>query len=120
MTMLRGTPRTRKGLLGLATLALVGASASAGAAPGRPGEPKSGLSIAQKLCSGCHMVAPGSNSTAQPGIPSFPAIAGHEGQTAERLAGIIIVPHPPMPTIQLTMTEIRDVVAYIMSLKSDK
>jgi hypothetical protein len=37
--------------------------------------------------------------------------------TAERLAGAIIVPHPAMPGVQLTAAEIRDVVAYILSLK---
>jgi mono/diheme cytochrome c family protein len=44
-------------------------------------------------------------------------IAKRSGVTAERLAGRIIVPHPAMPNMQLTVPEIRDIVAYILSLK---
>jgi hypothetical protein len=52
-------------------------------------------------------------------VPSFPAIANRPGATAERLAGKIIVPHPAMPGVPLTVSEIRDIVTYIMSLKRD-
>jgi mono/diheme cytochrome c family protein len=51
--------------------------------------------------------------------PPFPAIANRKDQTPQRLAGAIIIPHPEMPTIQLTMSEIRDIVAYIMSLRTE-
>jgi hypothetical protein len=37
--------------------------------------------------------------------------------TPERLAGRIIIPHPPMTATQLTVAEMRDIIAYIMSLK---
>ena len=76
-----------------------------------------GHELAARLCSGCHIVAPGSASTANPDIPTFAAIAGRADTTPERLAGRIIVPHPPMPNTQLTIAEIRDIIAYIMSLK---
>jgi hypothetical protein len=39
------------------------------------------------------------------------------GQTAEAIAGRIVIPHPPMPQIQLTRLEIGDVAAYILSLR---
>jgi hypothetical protein len=51
------------------------------------------------------------------GRTSFPAIAGRPGSTAEYLAGKIIVPHPAMPGVALTADEIRDIVAYIVTLK---
>jgi hypothetical protein len=38
-------------------------------------------------------------------------------QTAERLAGRLMAPHPPMPDASLTAAEIRDLAAYILSLK---
>ena len=38
-------------------------------------------------------------------------------QSPERIAGRIVVPHPPMPQIEVTRNEIRDLAAYIMSLK---
>jgi mono/diheme cytochrome c family protein len=44
-------------------------------------------------------------------------IGNKPGVTAEHLAGRIIIPHPAMPGVPLTSTEIRDIVAYIMSLK---
>ena len=50
-------------------------------------------------------------------VPSFRAIAGRPNHTPERLQAIIMAPHRPMPTIPLEMSEIRDVVAYILSLK---
>lgn len=39
------------------------------------------------------------------------------GGTPEQIAGRIIVPHPEMPGVSLTAAEIRDIVAYIVSLK---
>jgi hypothetical protein len=48
-------------------------------------------------------------------VPSFSAIAGR-GWTAERLQAYIATPHRPMPGVTLQAPEIRDVVAYILSL----
>lgn len=50
-------------------------------------------------------------------VPGFPAIANRPGGTPEQIAGRIIVPHPEMPGVSLTAAEIRDIVAYIVSLK---
>jgi hypothetical protein len=50
-------------------------------------------------------------------VPSFPVIANRAGTTAEHLAGRIIVPHPAMPRVALTAGEIRDIVAYILTLE---
>jgi hypothetical protein len=50
-------------------------------------------------------------------VLSFPSIANRPGVTAESLAGRIIVPHPAMPNVQLTVRELREVIAYILSLK---
>jgi mono/diheme cytochrome c family protein len=36
------------------------------------------------------------------------------------IAGGIIMPHPAMPGVQLTVPEIRDIVAYILSLEPRK
>jgi hypothetical protein len=45
------------------------------------------------------------------------SIANCPGITAEGLAGAIIIRLPAMPTVQLVRGEIRDVTAYILSLK---
>lgn len=79
---------------------------------------KAGQEIASKLCSGCHIVeAKAANAAVPADVPSFAAIANKPGQTAETIAGRIVVPHPPMPTINLTREEIGDVAAYILTLR---
>jgi mono/diheme cytochrome c family protein len=83
-------------------------------------DPKRGQDLAARLCSGCHIVAPGSAGTANADVPTFAAIAGRADPTAERLAGRIIVPHPPMPNTQLTVAEMRDIISYILSLKPQR
>ena len=55
-----------------------------------------------------------------PDVPSFAAIAKQPDATAERLAGRIIGHHPAMPKTQLTVAEIRDVIAYVLALKPDR
>ncbi len=79
---------------------------------------KTGRKIAEKLCVGCHTVgAEASGSTVAADVPSFARIASKPGQTAQGIAGAIVVPHPPMPQIQLTREEIGDIAAYILTLK---
>lgn len=79
-------------------------------------DPAAGREVAERLCSNCHAVTPDAQST-RADVPPFGAIARLPDQTAERLAGRIIIPHPSMPSVQLTIDEIRNVVAYILSLK---
>ena len=79
---------------------------------------KTGKTIVEKLCVGCHIVGPEAASASVPAdVPSFAHIASMPGQTAQSIAGAIVVPHPPMPQIQLTREEIGDVAAYILTLK---
>lgn len=93
-------------------------SATAGAQPGLA-DKRNGQTLAERLCSNCHLVSPEAKFTGTQVAPGFAAIASLPGQTPERIAGRIIVPHPEMPTISLTMNELRDIVAYIMSLRED-
>jgi cytochrome c len=81
------------------------------------GDAKRGQELSQRVCSGCHSVSPGSAATVIADVPTFAAIASRPDITAERLAGRIIVPHPPMPNVQLTVAEMRDIIAYILSLR---
>lgn len=82
------------------------------------GDPARGREFAAKLCAACHAVSlPAAATTTNPDLLSFPAIAKRPGVTAEHLAGRIIIPHPAMPDTQLKVSEIRDIIAYILSLK---
>lgn len=101
----------------LAALLATWATPAAAMSTGLPADASNGQAIAERLCSSCHAVGAGNGST-RADVPPFITIANLPGQTPERVAGRIIVPHPEMPSVQLTISEIRDVVAYILSLRS--
>jgi mono/diheme cytochrome c family protein len=88
-----------------------------GYAQTRTGDPSRGREVAQRVCATCHIIAPGQAGAATVGIPTFPAIARRPEQTVERLMSKMMVPHPPMPAIALTADEMRDIAAYILSLR---
>jgi mono/diheme cytochrome c family protein len=76
-----------------------------------------GRELAKRVCTNCHVTDREPSSSVRTDIATFPAMADRIGVTAEQLAGAIIIPHSAMPSVQLTTQEIRDVVAYILSLK---
>jgi mono/diheme cytochrome c family protein len=77
-----------------------------------------GQEIAERACAGCHATNGGQRSTIQgTDVPSFRAIATQPNQTPQTLQSFIMTPHRPMPGIPLTLAEIDDVAAYILSLK---
>ncbi len=76
-----------------------------------------GQGIAERACAGCHAMNGGQGSIIQGRVvPSFRAIAGL-GWSAERLQSFIMTPHRPMPATPLDLSEVRDLSAYILSLK---
>jgi len=99
----------------------IAALLAASPAPAQPGlsDKGHGRDLAERLCSNCHLASRDAKFSGTQMAPPFPAIANRKDQTPQRLAGAIIIPHPEMPTIQLTMSEIRDIVAYIMSLRTE-
>jgi len=106
----------------LCVLSAIGVPATAQTA----GDPASGLRLAQKICSACHIVA--RNQDMMPNLrnpaPSFFSIADHSGVTAEKLQDFIQKTHrafangTDMPSPELTPEQTRDVVSYILSLRS--
>lgn len=101
----------------IAAAAVALSAAAVFSAPTKLGDADRGRELAVRLCAGCHVVAPDAGATVNADIPSFAAIAAMPGMNEERMAGRIVVPHPPMPDAQLTVTELRDVIVYIQSLK---
>jgi len=89
-------------------------------AAAQPANPEHGHELAQRLCVNCHVVDKNPSGPLRTDVPSFATIAARPGASAEKIAGAIIIPHPAMPGVQLTVAEIRDIVAYILSLKSQK
>ena len=102
------------------SVACVGAIATTALAQTKLAKQKQGRQIAERLCSNCHDVSPNAGSTVSHPARSFKSIAGRPGQSPTRLAGAIIIPHPEMPNVALTRVEIRNVVAYIQSLKASE
>jgi mono/diheme cytochrome c family protein len=80
---------------------------------------KRGHELAARLCTNCHVIDRQASGSVRADVPTFRVIANRSGVTAERIAGAIIIPHPAMPGVQLTTPEIRDLVAYILSLKQN-
>ena len=78
---------------------------------------QNGLERSKLWCAHCHVVEPGSETAAQSDVPTFQSIAERPGQTVEKSENGILQPHPPMPDLQLSREEIRDLALYIMSLK---
>ena len=79
------------------------------------GDPENGRAIARQWCAGCHVVEAG-----QPGgdaAPTFPAIANDPNRYPKALRAWLSNPHPPMPNLQLSRSEIDDVVAYLETLR---
>ena len=82
-----------------------------------PGDVERGRELAERVCSNCHKVKADPAAPVSTDVLSFPSIANRPGVSAGLLAGRIIVPHPAMPNVQLTVRELREVIAYILSLK---
>jgi cytochrome c len=105
-------------LLGLVPSVLLAVPVMAQTAAVTP-DAATGLQLARALCTNCHMVEPG-GQTALADVPPFMAIARRPGQTADRIQGFIMHPHPPMPEIQLTRQDLANLAAYIQTLAAKK
>lgn len=77
----------------------------------------SGEQIAKTWCSGCHLVGRAGQTVANDATPSFVSIAQNNTTTSAGLAAFLSTPHANMPNYALTRDEIREVSAYIMSLR---
>jgi mono/diheme cytochrome c family protein len=75
---------------------------------------KHGATIAQRWCATCHIVT-SDQKTGSADVPPFADIARRK-TNAKALAAFLADPHPKMPDMHLTRTEIEDIVAYIRSL----
>lgn len=83
-------------------------------------DPGRGRELSESLCSTCHIVDASPGNIAKSDISSFFSIANRVDQSRARLASAIIFPHPEMPKVSFTNSELRDVISYIMSLREKK
>jgi mono/diheme cytochrome c family protein len=90
------------------------------------GDAEAGLSVASEVCAACHAILRGEGTLAEPPpLPfeelrayPFEDIANTPGVTATVLFVWMSTSHPTMPDIVLDVEEMRDVVAYILSLNA--
>ena len=75
-----------------------------------------GREIAKAWCTQCHVVEPEGAGFAQSDVPTFDEIANRAGQSVGRVENFLIDPHPPMPNLQLSREEMRNLATYILSL----
>lgn len=97
-------------LVALALMLLAATSHHAAA-----GDAANGGLIAKRWCTACH-VASTEQKRSDVAAPSFASIA-RKRQRPERLTAFLSAPHPTMPDMALSRSEIADIVAYIGSLR---
>jgi mono/diheme cytochrome c family protein len=98
--------RSRYALAALLSALLFSGAAAADA--------KRGATIAKRWCAACHVVTSDQKSGSAD-VPSFADIA-RRSVDAKALAAFLMDPHPRMPDMHLSRTEIDAIVTYIRSL----
>ena len=76
-----------------------------------------GNRLARTLCTTCHLIGEPTEHPVPADVPSFIGIANRQGQTLDHLSSWLADPHPPMPNLNLTRKEVRDLAGYIFSLR---
>jgi mono/diheme cytochrome c family protein len=97
-------------------LTLVGAAARA---QEDVGDSEKGHAFALTICAKCHAVDADQATSPNPSAPTFKRIAAEPGMTATALFVILQNPHREMPDLILEREEMRNVVAYILTLKAN-
>jgi mono/diheme cytochrome c family protein len=70
----------------------------------------------RRWCSSCHQVT-ADQQRSKAGAPPFTTIAQSPGFNGDRLARLMLSPHPNMAKLALSRTAVDDIAAYILSLK---
>ena len=88
-----------------------------GAAAQESGDLAAGLEFARSVCAECHAVEENVRTSPNPLAPAFEEIASVPGMTTAALIVVLSNPHREMPDLIIDRDELRDVAAYILSLK---
>ncbi len=76
-----------------------------------------GKAIAERWCTDCHVVEREQKSPATDQAPPFASIARTPEFGANKLAILLLAPHPNMPKLALSRSEVADLAEYILTLK---
>ena len=107
--------------LNVTALAVCALALAVSAAPARAqppgGDADAGHALAKSWCSSCHVVGPEQQHAGNDAVPSFAAIAAMPSTTTMSLRAFLHTPHPPMPDLQLSHTQVEDIATYILGLR---
>lgn len=101
------------------TLTFVGCcalSAALGSAASLAADADHGKTLANRWCSSCHVMQ-NDQKLATDQAPPFASIAKMPAFDANKLAFLLLKPHPNMPSLSLSRVEIADIADYIATLK---
>ena len=76
-----------------------------------------GKDIAKRWCTGCHVVEREQKRPAIDQAPPFASIARTPEFGADKLAMLLLKPHPNMPQLALSRAEVANLAEYILTLK---
>jgi mono/diheme cytochrome c family protein len=100
---------------GVAAFAITGAAS--GALAQGAGDAAKGHAFAQHICTECHNIEKGQRPSPNGLAPNFETIAKTPGLTAIALTAALRTSHRTMPNIIIPDDDLRDVVAYVLSLQ---
>lgn len=81
---------------------------------------EAGLAYAKEVCAKCHAVLVNEELSPLPEAPAFQTVADTPGMTALALSVWLQSSHPTMPNIVLEQDDMRNVIAYITSMKKPR
>jgi mono/diheme cytochrome c family protein len=109
----QGEQQMKRLMLGAVLLA-----ASVSQVEAQEGDVAAGVAYAKQVCAECHAVLPNEQISPLAQAPTFQKVANLPGMTEMALSVWLQSSHPTMPNIILKPDDLRNVVAYIESLKS--
>ncbi len=86
------------------------------ATPSLAADADHGKEIAKRWCASCHLVQRGQTSATDL-APPFTYLAKMPDFDENKLAFLLLQPHPNMPNVSLNRAEVADMTDYILSLK---
>jgi mono/diheme cytochrome c family protein len=87
-----------------------------GLTPAYAADPEQGKTIADRWCSSCHVVEHEQKAAATDQAPPFVTIGKTPNFNADKLALLLLKPHPNMPKLELSRSEVADLAEYIRTM----
>ena len=98
-------------------MVIVGALLEASVLAQEIGDAARGWKVAFGNCAGCHGIRNDGKSSSR--APTFSAIANSKGMSAMALNVALLSSHRSMPNIMLSAQDRADIIAFILTLKTD-